>query len=67
MTKEFDALQRRFVHDTFGDIQCDTCARLRKGNECDAFPGGIPLEIVCGLHDHKKPYPGDGGLGYEPK
>jgi hypothetical protein len=33
---------------------------------CKAFPDGIPDEIWRGDNDHKKPYPGDHGIQYEP-
>lgn len=33
---------------------------------CEAYPNGIPEEIRLGKNDHKKPYPGDNGIQYEP-
>lgn len=32
---------------------------------CDAFPGGIPGEIIWWCADHTRPWPGDGGVQYE--
>jgi hypothetical protein len=47
-----------------------TCELCRHRNHdasrtCSAFPGGIPLQIWNGLHDHTTPFPGDRGVRYE--
>ena len=34
---------------------------------CDAYPTEIPTPILISEHDHKRPYPGDHGIHFEPK
>ena len=49
--------------------QCFRCKHLH-GDEsrmtCDAFPEGIPDELVHDTRDHKKPFTGDNGIRFEP-
>lgn len=49
------------------DVQCDDCKHQHEdGVSCDAFPDRIPNDILMGRYDHKKPYPGDHGIRFEP-
>jgi len=44
------------------------CAHRKKGADklsCAAFPEGIPEDIYMNRADHRKPYPGDGGITFE--
>ena len=45
---------------------CNGCIHLVAGGTCEAFPGGIPVKILTGQHDHRKPYKGDNGIRFEP-
>jgi hypothetical protein len=46
--------------------QCFICLRYRGELECDAFPKGIPVDILTGQVDHSQAYRGDGGLLFQP-
>lgn len=35
------------------------------GFTCDAFPDGIPDEIIQSEADHREPFPGDQGIQFE--
>jgi len=51
--------------------QCLGCKRFQGlsdkefGFICEAFPDGIPDDIITGLFDHTKPYKGDHGIQYK--
>jgi|GEM_PF-1602330 len=48
---------------------CLKCAHFHENNEdaftCDAFPKGIPDEIVLRGFNHSRPFPGDNGIRFE--
>ena len=49
---------------------CYACQRWRglvsgKGFTCEAYPDGIPVEILVSLADHRMPFEGDRGLRFE--
>lgn len=48
-------------------VQCSKCKHFNE-YRCPAFPGedGIPPGILMGTISHKKPYPGDHGIRFEP-
>lgn len=48
---------------------CLNCRHLDVGQQpmrCRAFPDGIPAPILLMKADHHDPYPGDGGIRFEP-
>jgi len=55
------------VGDAFVDIsvQCLTCKHLFDNTICKAFSKGIPIEILSGKFDHRKPFKGDNGIQFE--
>jgi hypothetical protein len=61
------------VPDTAGEYattkesSCQTCRHRSKVNPeiCSAFPFDIPVPILMGEVEHKKPYKGDMGIQYE--
>jgi len=64
--------EERFIErdaDVFVPL-CNSCAHLERSESslgtCRAFPRGIPKEIFLGKADHRKPFPGDHGIRFEP-
>lgn len=49
-------------------LQCETCKHYRGDSQCSAFGHGrgIPIVIMNMDFDHRSPYPGDGGIRWEP-
>ena len=51
--------------------QCFECMHLDRSASfnpirCHAFPDEVPIPIQMDKHDHRKPYPGDHGIRFEP-
>jgi hypothetical protein len=50
---------------------CLRCARFHDNNKdtftCDAFPQGVPDEIVLGGFNHNQPFRGDNGMQFIPR
>ena len=50
------------------EIKCLDCKNFINDKKftCNAFPDGIPDEIITGEVSHTKPYKGDHGIQFEP-
>ena len=49
-------------------FSCRKCKHLNEDNvSCAAFPDVIPQDIIAAVFDHRKPFPGDHGIMFEPK
>lgn len=48
---------------------CPGCTHFRPmtGLTCEAFPSGIPTDILENKFDHRRSHPLDGGIIFEPK
>lgn len=46
--------------------QCVLCRHYQCALACEAFPDGIPEEIITGEFDHTQPHAGDHGIRFEP-
>ena len=49
--------------------QCTKCKHLhrdtKKRGTCDAYPKGIPWQIISNEHDHRMPFKGDKGIRFK--
>ena len=52
--------------ETIDKILCNRCKHRRKGITCDAFPNGIPIEIIRS-GEHFLSVSGDNGIVFEEK
>lgn len=55
--------------DVTNAAQCLSCrhAGAHGRGTCAAFPAGIPRVMLMDEADHRRPYPGDGGVRFEAK
>jgi hypothetical protein len=65
---EFVLRERRDDLPNYSPV-CFTCRHLDldrlDARRCRAYPDGIPVPIWIGEHQHRTPYPGDGGIYFE--
>lgn len=46
-------------------IQCAMCKHYIRDNKCEAYPDGIPADILTGQVSHKEPVDGDNGIQFK--
>lgn len=68
-TLELEKLSKRYAVSLFGAWQCEKCKNYKGDIFCKAFDKGvgIPVEILLGEHDHRKPFKGDHNIQFEKK
>ena len=60
--------QIKAMKNEMSGFNCLLCKHLNKdGISCNAFPDAIPQDILANVFDHRKPWPGDNGILFEPK
>lgn len=67
-TPELLEAQREWIEDYLGLPDCAECEHYIGPGYCQAFPDGIPLDIITGevIHDKKHPEQFDNDLIFEP-
>lgn len=45
--------------------QCPVCKHYLGDLSCEAYPDGIPEDIITGQFDHKEQHNGDNGIRFE--
>lgn len=59
---------RKYIEEVTGGMpQCHLCKHETGPHYCKAFPDVVPDVITAGIHGHRKPYPGDNGIRFEPR
>ena len=48
------------------DVMCNHCKHKHKFATCEAFPEGIPKELIA-RGEHDTPFQNDNGIRFEPK
>lgn len=45
---------------------CFMCTHYRENYHCDAFPDGIPFDVIASNIDHRNEIEGDNGIHFQP-